>query len=127
MRTMGEEYEAMKKSKESKQGELVANDASLSLSTGQLQIAQQQKADAEDFLEKLLNMCAAKAKEYDERTMLRANEEAAIAEAISILNSDAAFATFGKVDATSVSFLQMATMKRSRGASPLSTDAIRQK
>ena len=29
--------------------------------------------------------------------MLRANEEAAIAQAISILNSDAAFATFDKV------------------------------
>merc|ERR1719326_1206458 len=33
--------------------------------------------------------------------MLRAGEEAAIAEAISILNSDAAFESFGKVDATS--------------------------
>merc|ERR1719352_629838 len=30
--------------------------------------------------------------------MLRANEEAAIAQAISILNSDAAFATFDKAD-----------------------------
>jgi len=45
--------------------------------------------------------------------MLRAGEEAAIAEAISILNSDAAFESFGKVDATSTGstgpafFLQM--------------------
>merc|ERR1719261_2328813 len=31
-----------------------------------------------------------------QRNMLRANEEAAIAQAISILNSDAAFSTFGK-------------------------------
>jgi len=57
-------------------------------------------------LELLLAMCADKATEYDSRTMLRANEEAALAEAIAILNSDAAFAAFGKVDATSV-FLQV--------------------
>merc|ERR1719331_3480998 len=42
-----------------------------------------------------------KAKEFEKRNMLRAGEEAAIAEAISILNSDAAFESFGKVDATS--------------------------
>merc|ERR1719263_1385252 len=42
-----------------------------------------------------------KAKEFEKRNMLRSGEEAAIAEAISILNSDAAFASFGKVDATS--------------------------
>merc|ERR1719207_222633 len=41
------------------------------------------------------------AKEFEKRNMLRAGEEAAIAEAISILNSDAAFESFGKVDATS--------------------------
>merc|ERR1711972_1298595 len=52
-------------------------------------------------------MCAAKAKEYDNRVMMRANEEAALSEAIAILNSDAAFAAFGKVDATSVGFLQV--------------------
>ena len=34
---------------------------------------------------------------FEHRTSLRANEEAAIAQAISILNSDAAFATFDKV------------------------------
>jgi len=67
------------------------------------------KAAAEEFLEKLLEMCAAKAKEYDERTMLRAQEQAAIAEAIAILNSDAAFESFGKVKATSKEgkFLQL--------------------
>merc|ERR1711879_323920 len=42
-----------------------------------------------------------KAKGYESRKLLRANEEAAIAEAISILNSDDAFAAFGKVSATS--------------------------
>merc|ERR1719203_1174518 len=44
--------------------------------------------------------------------MLRANEEAALAEAIAILNNDAAFAAFGKVDATSIGFLQVASKKQ---------------
>merc|ERR1711959_52950 len=55
---------------------------------------------AEQFLAKLLAMCAKKAKEFEERKMLRANEEAAVSKAIAILNSDAAFESFGKVKAT---------------------------
>merc|ERR1712118_140884 len=55
---------------------------------------------AEQFLAKLLAMCAKKAKEFEERNMMRANEEAAISKAIAILNSDAAFEAFGKVKAT---------------------------
>merc|ERR1711959_533277 len=55
---------------------------------------------AEQFLAKLLAMCAKKAKEFEERNMMRANEEAAISKAIAILNSDEAFASFGKVKAT---------------------------
>jgi len=43
-------------------------------------------------------MCAAKAKEYDARVLARTNEQAAIAQAISILNSDSAFATFGRAE-----------------------------
>ena len=41
-----------------------------------------------------------KAKDYEKRNVLRANEEVARGEGISILNSDAAFATFGTVSAT---------------------------
>merc|ERR1719159_2149234 len=70
------------------------------------------KADAEEFLELLIPMCEEKAKEYEERNMFRANEDAAISKAIAILNADAAFDTFGKVDATSTgatSFLQFAS------------------
>merc|ERR1719310_2075597 len=55
----------------------------------------------QEFLATLTDRCSAKAKEFEKRNQLRAGEEAAIAEAISILNSDAAFASFGKVDATS--------------------------
>merc|ERR1711879_631460 len=59
-----------------------------------------------------------KAKGYENRKLLRANEEAAIAEAISILNSDSAFETFGTVDATSTgstggkAFIQFSSVKK---------------
>jgi len=85
---------------EKKQGELGANDGGLASKRQQLETAQAAKAEAEDFLAKLIEMCAAKKKQYEERVQLRTNEQAALAEAISILNSDAAFATFGTVDAT---------------------------
>merc|ERR1719428_1930423 len=45
-------------------------------------------------------MCAEKTKAFEDRKMVRANEEAAVAEAVSILNSDEAFETFGAVKAT---------------------------
>jgi len=109
LEAMGDALEAMEKSYQSKQGDLAANDASLGKKKEKLAAAVKDKAAAEEFLEKLLEMCAAKAKEYDERTMLRAQEQAAIAEAIAILNSDAAFESFGKVKATSKEgkFLQL--------------------
>merc|ERR1719502_928856 len=91
----------MTESYESKQKEPGGNDEELAAKKEQLSIAKKQKADAEEFLEKLIPMCEEKAKQYEKRKILRANEETAIAEAISILNSDAAFATFGGVDATS--------------------------
>merc|ERR1719156_56097 len=76
----------------------------------QLSEAKKQKASDEEFLDELLPLCETKAKGYENRKLLRANEEAAVAEAISILNSDDAFQTFGGVDATSTgktSFLQI--------------------
>merc|ERR1712157_541232 len=82
-------------------GEMGDNDGDLSSKKTSLEEAIKQKEDDEEFLEKLLEMAKKKAKNYEERKMLRANEEAAIAEAISILNSDEAFATFGGADATS--------------------------
>merc|ERR1719271_1242195 len=85
----------------------------LSAKRGQLDQAEKEKANDEEFLEKLRPMCKEKAESYQERKVLRANEEAAIAEAVSILNSDSAFDTFSTVDATSTgatkaSFLQIA-------------------
>merc|ERR1719384_2609163 len=114
LKAMGEALSAMEESYEAKQSELSANDNSLSDKREKLDNAMKAKAAAEEFLEQLLEMCAAKAKEYDERTMMRASEQAAIAEAIAILNSDAAFATFGTVKATSkeAKFIQLQAINR---------------
>merc|ERR1719262_155955 len=68
------------------------------------------KAADEDFLAKLTALCAQKTKEFEDRKMIRANEEAAVAQAISILNTDAAFDTFGATKSATEGesgFLQM--------------------
>jgi len=66
----------------------------------------------EDFLAKLINICAENKRQYDDRKMVRSNEDAAIAEAVSILNSDAAFNNFGEVGSTD--FLQLNQNARAR-------------
>merc|ERR1719281_2088541 len=65
------------------------------------------KADAEvsfledsQFLEKLTALCAKKTKEYERRKMTRSNEEAAVAQGVSILNSEEASKAFGDIKAT---------------------------
>merc|ERR1719515_189538 len=101
MKIKKEAYDEMSDSYDEKQKSLGGNDGSLATKKKQLAEAKKQKASDEDFLDQLLPLCETKAKGYENRKMLRANEEAAIAEAISILNSDDAFATFGTTDATS--------------------------
>jgi len=91
----------MQASYDKKQEGLGTNDDDLSAKKKQLSEAKAQKENDEEYLESLLEMCEAKTKEYNERKMLRANEDAAVAEAIAILNSDEAFDTFGTTDATS--------------------------
>jgi len=92
-----------------------------------LEQAEKQKAEDEEFLEKLLPMCEKKAKEFEERNMLRTQEQAAITQAIAILDSDKAFSTFGEVKATSegaTGFLQLIAV----GHSPkVSSDAAMRK
>merc|ERR1719329_2091373 len=90
----------MSQSNDEAQGDMSDNDSELSTKTTQLSVAKSTKASDETFLDSLTEMCAAKAKQYKQRTLLRRNEEAALSEAISILNSDAAFQAFGHVDAT---------------------------
>jgi DNA repair exonuclease SbcCD ATPase subunit len=112
-----EAFKEMEADYEKKQKELGDNDGELASKKSQLAEAEKQKASDEGFLAKLLPMCAEKAKGYEERKLARANEEAAISEAVSILNSDAAFATFGTVDATSkgktgAAFVQLRSVQR---------------
>merc|ERR1719247_385146 len=97
-------FKEMSESYKEKQKNLGGNDGDLSTKKKQL-------SSDEEFLDKLLPMCEEKAKGYENRKLLRANEEAAIAEAISILNSDEAFATFGTVDATSTGGLKFIQLR----------------
>jgi len=115
MKIKKKELAEMKASYKTKQKAMGGNDGTLASKRKQLAKAKKTKASDEEFLESLLPLCATKAKGYANRKLLRTNEEAAIAEAISILNSDDAFATFGTVDATStgggLQFVQIAMHK----------------
>jgi len=101
MKIKKEEYDSMTAMYEEKQGKLGENDDALATEREMLEEAKDSLAYDEEFLAKLIPMCEKKAKEFTQRNMLRANEEAAISKAIAILNSDAAFEAFGKVKATS--------------------------
>merc|ERR1719311_742106 len=95
-----DEFAKMKKTFDDKDKTLGENDDALSTKKTQKVEETEGKASNEEFLAKLIKMCAAKTKEFEDRKMVRANEEAAVAEAVSILNSDEAFETFGAVKAT---------------------------
>lgn len=116
-----EEYATMKASYDSKQEVLGGNDEELATKKAQLTAAEEGKSEAEEFLAALNEVCDKKAAEYEKRTLLRTNEQAAIAKAIAILNSDEAFSTFAGVGATSkgpksggtgLSFLQRGASSR---------------
>merc|ERR1719463_228147 len=112
MKIKTDEFKTMQTAFEEKQSQLGDNDEELATEREMLEEMQAELASDEEFLAKLLVMCAKKAKEFEERKMMRANEEAAISKAIAILNSDAAFEAFGKVKATKsgatgASFLQI--------------------
>jgi hypothetical protein len=112
MKTKQDAFTSMEATYKEKQGSLSSNDAALTSKKKQLQAATKDKGEAEEFLTSLKDMCAKKAKEYEDRNLMRTNEDAAISQAISILNSDSAFETFGTVSATSTgktaaSFLQL--------------------
>merc|ERR1719326_2211478 len=107
-------FNEMKDSYADKQKELGGNDGSLADDKKSLANANKKKDSDTEFLDKLIPMCEDKAEAYANRKLLRTNEEAAIAEAISILNSDDAFASFGKTDATSTGatgFLQLRSVR----------------
>merc|ERR1719171_185884 len=100
----------MKESFDEKQGKMGDNDETLGTKKDTLASAKDLLKEYEDFLAELLPQCKSRAEMFEKRKAVRANEEAAISEAIAILNSDAAFETFGKVKATSegaTGFLQL--------------------
>merc|ERR1719174_3658313 len=99
------EFEEMKKAHESKKKTIGDNAETISTKDSELATVTDELATDQEFLGSLTTRCAEKKKEFEHRTMLRANEEAAIAQAISILNSDEAFATFDKAGVQS--FVQL--------------------
>merc|ERR1719247_1984200 len=101
MEVKSAEYDEMKELFDAKKKEIGDNAAQISTVASEIDTMESELAADQEFLAALTDRCTAKGKEFEKRNMLRAGEEAAIAEAISILNSDAAFASFGKVDATS--------------------------
>jgi len=114
MATLEKAHSEMSDSYDAKQESLGGNDDDLAAKKTQLSEDKAQKESDEEFLAKLLAMCEEKTKEYNERKLLRSNEDAAVAEAVSILDSDEAFAAFGKTDATSTGatgFLQMSSRR----------------
>ena len=86
----------MEKAWNGKKKTIADNAGTISSTDSELDTVQGELASDQEFLGDLTDRCAVKKKEYEHRNMLRANEEAAVAQAISILNSDEAFATFDK-------------------------------
>ncbi|CAK0806916.1 unnamed protein product [Prorocentrum cordatum] len=91
IQTKEEEYAKLEIADDDVQDTMGTNDGSLAAKKTQLEVEVQSKADAEDFLSKLGPMCSDKATDYEARKLFRANEQAAISEAIALLNSDAAY------------------------------------
>jgi len=117
METKKAAWEEMKDSYDSKQLDLSSNDDDLGTKREQLKVAREQLKEAEDFLPPLLEMCEEKAKDYDKRVALRTNEDAALTQAVSILKSDEAFATFTGTEATrssATSFFQRGAVRAHR-------------
>merc|ERR1719393_784042 len=86
------EFTAMDKSKNDKKKTLGDNSATITSTSDELSTTQSELANNQQFLADLKDSCAEKKKQFDHRNMLRSNEDVAIAQAISILNSDDAFA-----------------------------------
>merc|ERR1719456_1395137 len=101
IKVMTEEYNDMSDLFEKRKKEIGETAELVSKTTSEMNTAQERLADDQEFLASLTDRCAKKKAEFEKRNMLRSQEEAAIAEAIAVLNSDAAFATFGTVGATS--------------------------
>merc|ERR1719333_1794035 len=115
IKVMTEEYNDMSDLFEKRKKEIGETAELASTTTSEMNTAQQRLADDQEFLASLTDRCAKKKAEFEKRNMLRSQEEAAIAEAVAVLNSDAAFETFGSVSATSTgatSFVQFSESQK---------------
>jgi len=101
LKTKEDELKTLNAASDKKQELMGGNDGDLTDKKTAREAATKQLAEDEGFLELLLPKCTKKADEYEKRKLMRANEEAAIAKAIAILDSDLAFKAFSKTDATS--------------------------
>merc|ERR1719460_2025026 len=101
IQVMTTEHDDMSALLEKRKKEVGESSELVSRTSSEMNTAQERLSDDQEFLESLTTRCAKKKAEYEKRNMLRSQEEAAIAEAIAVLNSDEAFATFGTVGATS--------------------------
>jgi hypothetical protein len=86
-----------------------------------LAMAKGDKAEDEDFLRDLRVECEDKKEQFNERNKIRADEAAAISQAIAILNGDEAFDTFAAASQGGV-FLQ--TISRHNSAAAVTRRAI---
>merc|ERR1719316_691124 len=114
MKVLTDEYDDMSALLEKRKKEVGEESELVSRTTSEMNTAQERLSDDQEFLASLTNRCAKKKAEYEKRNMLRSQEEAAIAEAIAVLNSDEAFATFGSVKATSTGATGFIQLRRRR-------------
>merc|ERR1719247_3508054 len=128
MEVKTQEYDEMSELFDAKKKEIGDNAAQISTISSEIDTMQAELAADQEFLATLTDRCSAKGKEFEKRNQLRAGEEAAIAEAIAILNSDAAFASFGKVDSTSTGatgLVQKTKATKAKATSLLQVDSAR--
>jgi hypothetical protein len=94
------ELKLLQSSLEREKGATAANQKELAILKRELQAEKNELNDMTKFLDELVPICEKKEESYNTRKMLRANEGAAVAEAISILSSDAVFETFSQSKST---------------------------
>ncbi|CAJ1393838.1 unnamed protein product [Effrenium voratum] len=103
---LGGEQAELKKMLEMTEAEIASTKEELVTKRSQLKQAKEDLESESALKAETEKVLAQKTGVYEERQTLRSEEATAIAKAVAVLNSDAAFATFGQVSATS--FLQTA-------------------
>merc|ERR1719188_2924464 len=96
----------MEEELESTNTELGQNDSELADNRASKSDKEATLAEDQEFLATLTADCKQKTAEYEERKMTRAQEEASVSEAISVLSSDDAFDTFTTAGRTNA-FIQL--------------------